>query len=61
MIHLNIRNVPRHLSEFKTFLDSLVVTFTVIALTETWFNDCTVGVNTIQRYNHVNMYRKERS
>lgn len=42
-------------------MDSLDLTFTVIALSETWFNDCTVGHYTLQGYNYVNMYRNERS
>ena len=39
-MHLNIRSVPAHFSQFRAQLDLLSVKFKIIALCETAINDC---------------------
>ena len=36
MFHLNIRSIPEHFIELKSFLDSLDIVFKIIAISETW-------------------------
>ena len=39
ILHLNIRSVPLHFSEFLCYLDTLDIEFKIIALSETGINN----------------------
>ena len=36
MLHLNIRTIPEHFIELTSYIDSLDIVFTIIAISETW-------------------------
>ena len=39
VLHLNIRSLKKHFSDFKSFHSHLNFTFKVICLSQTWFHD----------------------
>ena len=59
IIHLNIRSVPLHFSEFITYLDTLSVEFGIIALSETAIN-CNHTSYNIANYNMEMDYRHKK-
>ena len=60
IMHLNIRSIPRHLNEFTLFLETIKFSFSVIGISETWFNESTVDVYNIDGYQSVHKYRQDR-
>ena len=60
MIHLNVRSVTRNLSHFLLYLKLLNLKFSIIGLTETWFNETNVDVFSIPGYKSENNYRRKR-
>ena len=50
LMHLNIRSVPLHFTEFLCYLDTLDIEFKMIALSETAINSTHTNYN-IPRYN----------
>ena len=60
LLHMNIRSAPSHLDEFQNYICNLNHNFSVIAMSETWFNDITIDFYNMQGYNHEYMYRKDR-
>ena len=60
IMHLNIRSIPRHLNEFTLFLETIKFSFSVIGISETWFNESTVDVYNIDGYQSVHKYRHYR-
>ena len=39
IMNFNIRSVSKNIDEFKIFMSSSAIKFSIIALTETWLND----------------------
>ena len=60
MLHVNIRSIPKHFAELENYLINAHHEFTIIALTETWFNDITIDRYDLQGYCHEFEYRKQR-
>ena len=58
-MHLNIRNVPLHFTEFLCYLDTLDIEFKIIALSETAINSTHTNYN-IPRYNCEMDFRSKR-
>ena len=50
LIHLNIRSVPLHFTEFISYLDTLDIDFKIIAFSETAINSSHIKYN-IPNYN----------
>ena len=61
MIHMNIRSAQKNLKEFEIYLNSLVIQFTVLALTETWFTDINCNLHSIEQYESFENHRSGRS
>ena len=59
ILHLNIRSVPLHFSEFLCYLDTLDLEFKIIALSETGINNHHVVYN-ITHYNLEMDHRQKR-
>ena len=60
VMHLNIRSVPKHLKELKSYLSTLGIQFSVIGLSETWITDATRGLYHIEGYELIEVNRKNR-
>ena len=60
VIHFNIRSAPRNLERADQLLQTLTVDFTVIALTETWFNSVTSCLYCLPGYEIVSKSREGR-
>ncbi|ELU17471.1 hypothetical protein CAPTEDRAFT_215248 [Capitella teleta] len=52
IIHHNIRSANANLNNLEMYIDSLRHPFTIIPLTETWFNASNVSSHSIPGYNH---------
>ena len=61
MLHFNIRSAPKNMVNFENFLYSLNTEFSLIGLTETWFNNVTADLYDMQRYSSVHNYRTGRT
>ena len=61
-MHLNIRNVPLHFTEFLCYLDTLDIEFKIIALNETAINSTHTNYNipSIFKYNCEMDFRSKR-
>ena len=60
MIHLNIHSAQNKMCEFELYLKSLHVNFSIIAITETWFNDSNHDLYGLDGYQMVDDYRQSR-
>ena len=58
--HSNIKSLPKHYNELNLYLDSLLVKFSFIALTETWLSESTEELYGIQNYYVVNRFQNGR-
>ena len=61
LYHMNIRSMCRNLKCLNTYMSTLPVRFSCIALTETWLNKNTADYTNIEGYNHIYKYRTNRS
>ena len=60
LIHLNIRSVPLHFTEFMSYLDTLDIDFKIIAFSETAINSSHINYN-IPNYNvEINFRNKKK-
>ena len=48
------------MNEFTLFLETIKFSFSVIGISETWFNESTVDVYNIDGYQSVHKYRQDR-
>ena len=48
--HLNIRSAVKNLNEFSVYLDNLKHNFSVIGISETWFQEANYNLYTIEDY-----------
>ena len=60
MGHLNIAGLPAHKVEFEIFLSCLHMSFSVIAITETWLKDINYDIYNFPGYKHVCKFRPTR-
>ena len=60
LIHLNIRSVPKNLSNFDSYYQSLNFKFSVIGFTETWLNESNCDVYSIDNYQHFSLIRENK-
>ena len=60
VIHLNIHSAQNKMCEFELYLKSLHVNFSIIAITETWFNDSNHDLYGLNGYQMVDDYRQSR-
>ena len=57
MMHLNTRSLNNKFDSFKQLLNSLIVPFQIIGLTETWLNDTNDDLYKLDNYDFVNVNR----
>jgi hypothetical protein len=57
IIHTNIRSAKKNLSNFENYLANIDFNPSIIALSETWFNDSDVNIYGIEGYNIESTYR----
>ena len=57
LLHLNIRSAPKNLSSLHNYLIDVKNQFSIIGLTETWFNETTADLYGIHGYSGVHTYR----
>ena len=60
LLHLNIRSIPKNLTQLEKYLLLLKHDFTVMGLTETWLNDTNFDLYSLSGYDHVSKYRSDR-
>ena len=46
--HLNIRSAVKNINEFSVYLDNLKHNFSVIGISETWFQEANYNLYTIE-------------
>lgn len=51
-------SIVKHLDEWKCYLQSLKIEFSVIGVTETWLNESNVDVHNFEGYRHIFNQRK---
>ena len=51
IIHTNIRSACKNLHNFETYLANLKHSFTIIGLSETWFNEAKSEIYNVKGYN----------
>ena len=61
LIHLNIRSIPKNLSQFEDYLHILNLSFTVVGISETWLNVSNKDCYALEDYNHYSLCRSNRS
>lgn len=61
LMHLNIRSIPRHLSEFNNYISMLGHSFSIYGFTETWFSTNNVHCYGLDNYAIESNYRNDRS
>ena len=59
-LHWNVRSLFLHYDVISKYLASLSHQFSVLAFTETWINDSTVGMSEIPNYNSHHLYRSHK-
>ena len=57
-MHLNIGSAPKNLTKLQLYLKTLDVKFSLIAVTETWFNENNHDLYGMDEYQMVDDYRK---
>ena len=60
LFHLNIRSVPKNLSQLKCYCEGLQFSFTVVGLSETWLNESSRDLYAIDGYQHFNCIRDKK-
>ena len=60
LMHLNIRSVPKNLSQFYNYSQGLKFTFSVVGLSETWLNESTRDLYNIDGYQHFSLVREKK-
>jgi hypothetical protein len=60
LIQFNIRSIPKNLTHFENYMDTLNYHFTIIGLSETWLNDSNSQCYSLHGYNHVSQCRANR-
>ena len=60
LFHLNIRSAPKNLEHLDAYLKCINFNFTILGLSETWFNDYTVANYDTNGYVKENVYRKDK-
>ena len=58
--HLNIRSAVKHLNVFSVYLDHFKHNFSVIGLSETWFQEANYNLHTIEGYRMVENHRQNK-
>ena len=61
MCHINIRSMKANLSCFENYLQSLLIEFAVLGITETWLNDSNYDLYHIENYDFVKNHRTTKS
>ena len=61
MIHVNIRSAKKNLADFEAYLHVLSHKFTIIALTESWLQDCDSQLYNLPGYEMFEDHRSERT
>ena len=61
MCHINIRSMKANLSCFENYLQSLLIEFAVLGITETWLNDSNYDRYHIENYDFVENHRTTKS
>ena len=57
--HLNVKGIPKHFDELEMYINSLELEFTMIALTETSFDQSKQDLYNMPKYNCINHFRKQ--
>ena len=60
LIHFNARSACKNLSNIESYLHCLDFEFSIVGLTETWYNENNVGLYRLSGYNQEDNYRKGR-
>ena len=60
LFHINIRSMPKNIDKLSNFLNLLNTQFTFIAITETWFNDTTSDIYSLDGYCQESVFRSNR-
>ena len=60
LIHFNARSACRNLSSIENYLHCLNFQFSVVGLTETWYNESNVGLYRLPGFNQEDRYRSKR-
>ena len=61
ILHINIRSIASNLRNCMAYLETLKHEFKIMAMTETWFKDMTIDTYSVNGYQDIYDYRKERS
>ena len=60
LIHLNIRSIPKNLSQFTSYSNNIHHKFTVIGFTETWLTKYNSTAYNIEDYQHYSLTREHK-
>ena len=60
LLHVNIRSVPKNLSELQNYMECLNTNFSIVGLSETWLNENNSDMYQIEGYESVSKFRTER-
>ena len=60
-LHWNVRSLFHHYDDITKYLSTLSHEFSVLAFTESWINDITVGMSDIPGYNSHHLYRSHKT
>ena len=61
LIQMNIRSIPKNLSDFEYYLNGLNLHFTIIGVSETWLNEANKDCYAIKGYHHISQCRANRT
>ena len=61
LLHVNARSIPCNLSNIESYIDNLVTTFSIIAVTETWLKENNKNRYAIENYNVEHNVRSTKS
>ena len=59
LAHLNIRSLPKNLTKFEQYAETLDMPFTVLGFTENWLYASNYELYNIPGYTHECLYRKK--
>ena len=60
ILHVNIRSAPKNLASLEIMLSNLCIQFTIIGISETWFNEHSVQCYGINGYKGEHQFRVDR-
>ena len=60
LLHLNIRSIPKNLSDLQNYMQCLNTKFSIIGLSETWHNESTIDIYEMEEYECVSKFRADR-